>query len=326
LRVDDLARAEECFTNAAVRAPTESDRRRARAFAELCAAKRSALSSAPPTSLDPAAATAGPLAPAEPALADVALARFNDGTAEGVVQGAALGAAGAFLITAAAQSAARFDKFDALPWLIAGPVIGGAAGAIAALLVIVGFDVDPGDVAIVPSATWIGGITTLAVLIALFHDTTDIRFVPVQYLLALGGGAAGAAAGIAAASIFDITQGDTALANSAALWGGVLTALALAISPNGRDVPGVAGVIALGVSVPYLVVVAAHSKVEINRFATWLIEAGGAGGLLMGGAVLIATNGRVDPPVVMLTSTAIGVGVGTALAIVTDTVLDEAGP
>jgi hypothetical protein len=262
------------------------------------------------------------------AAVQTAQARFQDGTAEGVVNGVALGGVAGFLVAATVQSAKRLDQPTSVPWLLISMPLGGVlGGALAGTLVYV-LEPGAGDTQLVTSAAWVGTIAMILAEISIFQNNSDITKIPWMFGLGLVGMGGAAAIASGAAALFPISEGDVALATSGALWGGVLVGI-LSTIPTTRDAPTTALLIDAGIVVPYVVLLAAHQHVEINRFATWLIEFGGVSGLMMGGAALLFRAsmpgglGSGEAQYIMLGSTAIGVGAGVAAAIAADEFLDD---
>jgi hypothetical protein len=187
--------------------------------------------------------------------------------------------------------------------------------------VIQALEPSPGDVALATSASTLGFIAAFPLQMVLFQDSAAVSDVPLRFVTVLAGGATGALAGGVASSLLDVTQGDVALAHSAALWSTVL--MTFVLSYEGGDVTKQVPAFEAALLLPYVVVIAAHEYVEINRFATWLIEAGGVSGLLVAGAAAILTQPNDVRPYFMA-GTVAGVGAGLVAAWVADDVLDLA--
>ncbi|OGQ17386.1 MAG: hypothetical protein A2138_27295 [Deltaproteobacteria bacterium RBG_16_71_12] len=165
-----------------------------------------------------------------------------------------------------------------------------------------------------------------------FDQSPDAGAVPLRFVTILGGGVLGLGAGAALAPLVDIDDGDVAVAHSAALWGGVLATVGLlgVSGALGLDVGVPLAIVAGGIGVPYLGALAAHSLLEIDRWPSFLIDGGGAAGLLVTSAFLTVLGGALvaSPPALaaaLMVGTGAGLTVGSVAAwFITDALRAEA--
>ena len=312
---EKLGEAEQCFRDRAAKAP-EGDAviARALAMADVIAAWRLAepallVPSAPPVS-----------APKNATLSVSEL--VESGRAEALVHGALAGAGGGFLLAGAIFSTTRASEQDTLPWLLASPALGALAGTAGTWALLDATEPTTGDIAFATSTMWVGAAEGIVLQLAIFDGSREASSVPLRFITVLGGGAVGLAAGAALAPLVDVTPGDAAVANSALLWGGVMTGFGLGyVGSNGSALafgPTML-VLAAGSTVPYVAVLAAHPLLEIERWPSLLIEAGGAAGFLTSvGAMVVLNNGggfgQQGAIVLMGAGTLAGVGLGATAA------------
>lgn len=237
--------------------------------------------------------------------------------AEAMVHGALGGAGAGFLVAATVASATRDSEADTLPWLIAAPAVGGLAGAAGGWGLARALDPAIGDLRLATSTMWMGATQGFLLQWIVFDQSPDVGATPLRFVTMLGGGMLGLGAGAALAPLVDIDDGDVAVAHSAALWGGVLTTITLVgVSDYVRTPSQVAtlAVVAGGIGVPYLAALACHPFIDLERWPTFLIEGGGAAGLLISGAFLAATTGSLQTNQALL-GAVLGVGTAAGLAV-----------
>lgn len=304
--------------------------RRARALSEVVSAWQKHVERTVP-SPDPAPPQASAALPAVDAPAAAAPAPLHvdqliqDGTGEGVVQGALAGGTAAFLVSAAIASATRASEEDTLGYLVAAPAAGallGAAGSYGAVRLL---QPSVGDLRLATAAMWMGGVQGFTLQLAVFDQSPDVGAIPLRFLTVLAGGSIGLGAGAALAPLVDVEDGDVAVASSAALWGGVLSTVVL-MGVNGSGVrvttPVSVAIVAAGIGVPWVAALAAHELLVIERWPSFLIDGGGAAGLLVAGAALAAFSGSFGGSAAvasgMVTASVLaGLTVGTIAATVT---------
>ncbi|MBI1945457.1 MAG: hypothetical protein HYS27_07160 [Deltaproteobacteria bacterium] len=294
--------------------------RRAAALREVVAAWRRHLDDAARAAEASAAAAAAPTTPLTPSTPREQLKvseLVDESSGEAMVHGAAGGAGAGFLVSAAIASATRASEQDTIGWLIAAPAAGGVVGALGGYVAERGLRPSVGDLRLATSSMWMGATQGFLLQWAVFDQSADAGAVPLRFLTILGGGALGLGAGAALSPLVDVEDGDVAVAHSAALWGGVLTTIVLtgtAGSWMSGNVPVVLAVIAGGIGVPYLGALAAHSALEIERWPSFLIDAGGAAGLLVTTAFITVTNAALLPNSAAVAA-ALTVGTTAGLAI-----------
>lgn len=262
-------------------------------------------------------------APAATVEADVAptsgtadlMGLVDSGAAEALVHGTIAGGVGGFLVAATGFSITRHSEKDSLPWLIAAPAAGAVGGAAGAYLLLDSVEATPGDIALSTSTMWMGLAEGFVLQLAVFDQSRDVGAVPLRFATIFGGGALGLAAGAGLSPLVDVTPGDVAVANSAGLWGAVLSGFGVSwIVQSGSPLTFSQGtlIVGAGALLPYAAALALHPQLEIDRAPSWLIEAGGVGGFLTtsAGLVVLSTNGGMDGR----TATAF-LGVGTAAGV-----------
>lgn len=242
---------------------------------------------------DPVASTDDPAeaAPAPPSMTPVDV--WSSGKGEAMIHGTLAGGTAGFLLAATGFSTARTSERDSLGWLIAAPAAGAVAGALGASALVGATAASPGDIALVSSTLWMGTVQGLTLQLALFEDAREATAASWRFATVLGGGALGLASGLGLASVVEMSPGDVAVANSAGLWGGVLTTLALQSWGNavgGISVPSAALAIGGGALIPWATAIALHPFIDVDRSASWLIEAGGAAGFLVGSGLAAAAS------------------------------------
>lgn len=304
---DRLEDAVRCL-DAVVGAPDVAEElaRRAGALRDVVAAWRRHLEAAP--SAPPIAAPVVDAAAAEratgstPAAAPRAQLKVtelvDEGSGEAMLQGALGGGGAGFLVSAAIASATRASEQDSIGYLIAAPAAGGLAGAIGGYAIERVLRPSVGDLRLATSSMWMGATQGFLLQWVVFDRSPDVDAVPLRFLTILGGGVLGLGAGAALAPLIDVEDGDVAVAHSAALWGGVLTTIVLtgvSGSLGGVGLPVVLAVAAGGIGVPYLSALVAHSLLEIDRWPSFLIDAGGAAGLLVSTAFITVTSAALTP-------------------------------
>lgn len=328
-----LAIAESCFRDHTTSEDAEVAAR-ARAMVDVVAAWRAteAVAATVPVAV-PIAGTAAATTAAPAAGTAAATTResvsltglVESGRAEALLNGAAAGAGGGFLLSATFFSANRtINEQDSLPWLLASPAVGAVAGAAGAWALVESGAPSTGDIAFVSSTMWNGAAQGLLLQTAVFDGNAEVSSTPLRFVTVLGGGAIGLASGIALSPFLDVTQGDAAVANSAALWGGVLTAFGMGFfGASGTQITLGQGalVLAAGSTVPYVAVVVAHPYLNIERWPSWLIEGGGVGGLLVTSAFMgvLNTTGSLNGQAAFVFlggGTAAGLAAGTAAAVI----------
>lgn len=257
----------------------------------------------------------------------------DSGFAEGLVHGALAGAGGGFLLAGAIFSATRASEQDTLPWLLASPALGAVAGTAGAWALLDVSAAGSGDIALATSTMWAGAAEGVLLQLAVFDGNLEASSVPLRFVTVLGGGAMGLAAGAALGPLLDVTPGDAAVANSALLWGGVMTGFGLAfVASNGASPSFAQGVLVLaaGTTMPYVATLVAHPLLKIERWPSWLIEAGGAAGFLTAGGALVVLSagggiGSQASIAFLGAGTLAGVGVGTAAAWAVSSALEPSG-
>ncbi len=240
----------------------------------------------------------------------------DSGRAEGMLHGTVAGAGAGFLAAATLFSTTRTNQSDSLPWLLASPAVGAIGGAVGSFFLLQNTRPDAGDIALSASTMWTGATEGFFLQLAVFDQSPDVSTVPLRFATVLGGGVLGLGAGLGLSPFVDATPGDVAVANSALVWGGVLTGFGLATLTSARvqlTTPQVSFALLTGSLVPYGVALACHPLLDIERWPSWLIEAGGAGGMLVSAAFIavVASSTSVDG--------AVGfgfVGAGTAAGVV----------
>lgn len=330
--------AEKCFRSRANEQSDPKEMARALAMADVVAAWRlrpvDALEGAASSSSEllpgtsPGAANTpgtGPGAADAVAAAPVSLSGLvESGHAEALVHGAVAGGTGGFLLAATLFSTTRQSEQDTLPWLVASPAVGAVAGAAGAWALLEVAEPTTGDIALASSAMWMGATQGFMLQLAVFDQNQEVSSTPLRFLTVFGGGAVGLASGVALSPFLDVTQGDAAVANSAAFWGGVMASYGLAYlgsSGTFTSTPQIVLALSAGSTLPYLAVLAAHPYLSIERWPSWLIEAGGAGGFLVSAAAIgvLGSQTGINGPIVvavMGAGTLSGVVAGTAAAYV----------
>jgi hypothetical protein len=171
----------------------------------------------------------------------------------------------------------------------------------------------------------------LLLQLAVFDRSSDVSAAPLRFATIFGGGALGLGSGILLSTTIAPSTGDVAVANSAFVWGGVLTGFTLGvISANNVSLttPEVSFALLGGSLIPYALALGAYPLLDIDRGPSWLIEAGGAGGFLVTSALVVSTGAtRLGPSVqigVLGAGTAAGVALGAAAAFVVSAGAHEA--
>lgn len=276
---EKYAAAAECFDERATDwSLSQAERAAAR---ELAAAARAARS---PT---PRAAGEG----------DVSVSQLiESGAPELVVHSAAFGGAMGFLAAGAGLSLTRINETDSLPWLVGAPAFGIVAGGAAASAATYAFGSTPGDAALISSTMWLGLVEGFALQWIAFDQRTDVGHIPLRFATPLAVAGATTALGAGSALLLDVDAGDVGLANSAALWTPALTYLTLlTIASSGAQLPSfgadpvlfLVGIGMVSSALPWLGTLALHPFLDVERPATWLIEAGALAGGATGFATLI---------------------------------------
>jgi len=262
------------------------------------------------------------LPPAEGGVSVAAL--VESGAPELVVNSAVFGGVIGFLGAGAGLSFIRLNETDSLPWLVGTPAFGVVAGAAAASAAAYGLGSTPGGAALISSTMWLGLAEGAALQMIVFDGRTDVGHIPLRFLTPISVAAGTTALGVGASYLLDVDTGDVGLANSAMLWGPVLTWLTLVTFSADRLVAPedalafwlTSGMLAS--ALPWVATLALHPFVNVERPATWLIEAGGIAGLTAGFATLIFLSlAPMDPRVqlgVLTAGTGIGVAGGTVAA------------
>ena len=291
-----LAAAERCFRQHAAAKHSDTHAARALAMADVIAAWR--LPASTPTD--------------KPQL-------FVTGRAEALLHGAAGGTAGGFLLAGAIASTMRASEQSTLPWLLASPALGAVVGTTSAWLLLDAGAPNPGDVALITSAMWTGAAEGFLLQLSVFDGSREASSIPLQFVTVLGGGLVGLAGGALLAPLVDVTTGDAAVAHSALLWGGVMTGFGFAaVCVQGCAIDNSQRTLAVvaGSALPYLAALVLHPLIDIERWPSWLIEAGGAAGFLTGAAALtVFASSGVDPRLaisIVGATTLMGVGLGSA--------------
>ncbi len=256
---------------------------------------------------------------------------LRQGSVEAGLHGVVLGGVAGFAGAAAVLAALRTSEADALPWLLVTPAVAALAGGAGAVGAVVGFDVGGDDVSFVASTTWAGLALATAGQIAVLSGSVDVAAPAVGFATTLAGAAAGLGLGVALAPWLDVSSGDAALANSGLVWGGVLGLLGASVAGNlGSGLAFGDGVLIVGASAgaAWLAATAAHPFVDLHRLSTWLIDAGGGAGLLLGAsaAAALGSAGTTAQWGVTLGGTTLGLAAGAGLAVVVDAAFaDDAG-
>ena len=254
---------------------------------------------------------------AEPTEGAVSVAGLvESGAPELVVNSAAFGGA--------ALSFIRLNETDSLPWLVGAPAFGVVAGAAASSVAAYGLGSAPGDAALISSTMWLGLAEGAALQLLVFDGRTDVGHIPLRFVTTASVAAGTTALGVGASYLLDVDAGDVGLANSAMLWGPVLTWLTLFTFGADLQVPAEdslefwvgGGMIAA--ALPWAATLALHRFIQVERPATWLIEAGGLAGATAAFATLVFLSlanidGRVQLGI-MTAGTGIGVAGGTVAA------------
>jgi hypothetical protein len=255
---------------------------------------------------------------------------LESGAAEAMLHASAAGLGGGFLASATLFSSTRQSKNDTLPWLIGVPAAGAIAGAAGAYVLVENLHPTTGDISLVASTMWIGAFEGVMLQLSVFNESFTVSATPLRFATVLGMGTLGLAAGVGLAPLLDVTQGDVAVANSAALWGGVATGLAMAAyATDGRSITPAQWPLLLGAGalLPYVGAIAAHPLLEIDRWPSFLIDAGGVTGLLLSGTAVAFLaqagffNGASPSGAILFvgaSSAAGAVGGGAAAWLVTD--------
>jgi hypothetical protein len=221
-------------------------------------------------------------------------AMLADGRAEGVVHATAAGAGAGFLAAATIAATTRASKNDSLPWLIAAPAVSALAGAGGSYALLDATKPTPSAIALSSSTMWAGATEGLLLQLAVFDKSSDVTAAPLRFATILGGGALGLGSGVLLSTSIAPSVGDVAVANSAFLWGGVLTGFGIGFlsidHPSSWTTPEVAFTLLGGSLVPYAIALAAYPLLDIERGPSWLIEAGGAAGFLATSALLVIAS------------------------------------
>ncbi|MCC7111725.1 MAG: hypothetical protein IT382_20690 [Deltaproteobacteria bacterium] len=327
LLLDDRAEDAERCLHDALAAPgiDEDSAARARALLDVAVAWRKHLAATAPT---PPAATIAPAAdaaaPAPPHEELSVGALLRDGTGEAVVQGALGGGTAAFLVAGTVASATRASEDDTLGYLVGAPAAGALVGAAGSYVTVRALSPSVGDLRLATASMWMGGVQGYALQLAVFDGSPDVGAIPLRFLTVLAGGAVGLGAGAALGPLLEVEDGDVGVANSAALWGGVLSAVVLLGTQNSGaalSTPGAVALIAGGIGVPWAAVLAAHELLDIDRWSSFLIDGGGAAGFLTAAAALAVLSGSMGGSAVLASSlmgagVVAGVTVGTVAAVI----------
>lgn len=326
-RVDD---AERCLQEA-LAAPDldEGVKTRARALLDVAMAWRqhraraiTAPPAAPPAAADPSTTDAAATAPARPELSVGALLR--DGTGEAVVQGALAGGTAAFLVAGTVASATRASEEDTLGYLVGAPAAGALLGAAGSYFTVRALSPTVGDLRLASASMWMGGVQGYALQLAVFDGSPDVGAIPLRFLTVLAGGVVGLGAGAALGPLVEVEDGDVGVADSAALWGGALSGIVLIgaqSSGAALSAPVVMAVMAGGIGVPWAAVLVAHELIDIDRWASFLIDGGGAAGFLTAAAALAVLSSSLGGSSAMMSALlgagiVAGVSVGTVAAVI----------
>ena len=333
LLLDDRAEdAERCLQDALAAPEIDQDTAaRARALLDVTLAWRKHLAATvptPPAAPTPVAADAA----ASPSAPDASAPReelsvgalLRDGTGEAVVQGALGGGTAAFLVAGTVASATRASEEDTLGYLVGAPAAGALVGAAGSYFTVRALAPSVGDLRLATASMWMGGVQGYALQLAVFDGSPDVGAIPLRFLTVLAGGAVGLGAGAALGPLLEVEDGDVGVANSAALWGGVLSGVVLLGTQNSGaalSTPGAVAVIAGGIGVPWAAVLAAHELLDIDRWSSFLIDGGGAAGFLTAAAALAVLSGSMGgsaglASALMGAGVVAGVTVGTVAAVI----------
>jgi hypothetical protein len=248
---------------------------------------------------------------------------LHRGSVEAGLHGVVLGATAGFVGASAVLAALRTSEAASLPWLVVTPAVTGLIGGAAAIGGAAVLDAEVDDISFVASTTWAGlGLATL-LQFAVLAESGDVAAPAVGLTSILAGATAGLGAGLVLAPTLDVTSGDAALANSALVWGGTLGFLGAGVFGNatgGLSLGQGTLIMATGSGLAWLGAMAAHPFVELHRVSTWIIDAGGVAGLLLGAsaAVVVSSAGSTASWGAVLGGTALGLATGAGLAIVVD--------
>lgn len=300
-----------------------------------------AASAETPAAVEPSAeASSSPSVSAAPSSGPVVSvsALIESGAPELVLSSAAWGGVAGFLAAGTALSATRINQVDSLPWLVGTPAFGILAGGAAASTAAYFLDLDAGDAALVSSSLWVGTGWGVGLQLIVFDQRDDVGHIPLRFATVLGTGLGLGVVGAASAWGLDVDPGDVGLMNSAALWGPVLAGLAwgtlatsqlITVEPGHpiASFPFFVGVLLTSSALPWAATFALHPFLEVERPATWLVEAGGATGVLGGLAIAAVFSNSGLPTAtffgLLMTTTALGVAGGTALALVLSDAIAE---
>ncbi|MFH1811484.1 MAG: hypothetical protein ABIJ09_22275 [Pseudomonadota bacterium] len=233
----------------------------------------------------------------------------------------ALGEISAATLISQAQLGIALDPFTAAALLSGAllfPVATGAAGLALASFASVGVEeLSAGDANLIRSALWMGVFDAIAWGMlsgtASWLTQQQVFLVPGG-MFVLSGLLPGAA--IAAATVVDLPEGGVALANSAALWTGVLATLGyFAVGAQLEFAPAVL-LVSGAINAMWLGGLVASPWVPLSRPETWALDLGAALGLASSAALAVALNAP-NPALgfgSMMAGTVIGGAVGLSAA------------
>ena len=311
------APAKNCFDDYLATCPDGADVALAQAMAGVAAALVEQATSGPQS----ANATVVSTEPAQP----FSVSEFaQSGLPELVLTSTAFGGVSGFVAAATMLSALRTSTDDSTPVILARPLLGAVGGLATSSLLSWWLQPTPGQAALFSSSMWLGTAYGIVLQYALFdglaplHSERPEHETPWRFVTVLGSGALALGTAALGSRYLPIDPGDVGLINSAALWGslvplfGALSA-GVPFSNNGVAIP----VFLLATSL--LAVdgaVIAAPWVKVPRPATWLIDAGGVLGMLVGLATwpVLAAGGASNSALMGYTftaATAAGVMAGT---------------
>ncbi|MFH1811485.1 MAG: hypothetical protein ABIJ09_22280 [Pseudomonadota bacterium] len=226
------------------------------------------------------------------------------------------GATAGFVATGALVSALRTSEADSLPALITFPVVGAVAGLALSTAAWQWLHPEAGDAAQISSAmlwgTVYGTLAQGVYEMAHADQGLEAHRTPWRFALVLGTSAVATTTAALTAPFLHVDPGDVGLANSAALWGGILPLFFMAMLEQPRTPVGMVMVPLASSLLSYDLVLALSPLIRLPRPATWLVEVGGVLGLLvsLGLTPILAVS---DVPAPLLIGV-MGVGTGTGVA------------